>query len=411
MILFTIDKPYEKDIFYKKVLNQFIITFQNLSYDCELVPIGNVADFSQNSLDFVFCLNSGRKQKLQSSVPWVSWFHDVHMNTIGENFSHFYKNDIAYFIGEPSLFGVDPEKLPIRSLILLPSLTSCDTNFNDHSSIIKTLDILLIGYLPPIYQEDEHTPDDVMDAEIVSKRYQEESKITLLHESGMIFDRHPYLRNLLIKVVLDNYRALSGNLDTNKILSELCSCIDKYFGGSKIRESYGSKRLYLDYYATHLPRRLDRIKLAELGVESGCSFEIIGKGWENEHRFINHYLGFINPKFIHSELSKSRFILCNNTHGLSFNHRIIDAIMNDCIVFNHTTPHAGKLGTLENCLIPEEDFIQYDEANLLGKIQGLLQDESKMQSITKSAKSKILNSHNTTNRAKQILKDLNLSCN
>jgi hypothetical protein len=268
--------------------------------------------------------------------------------------------------------------------------------------------------LPPLsakYQEDDYIPDYIMDAKIVLQRFQKENKIKHLIESENVVGRHPYLRNLMIRTINNIYNPLSGTLDTDFILSEICSVIDEYFGNSNIRKYYGNDRFNLNYYATHLPRRLDRIKLAELGLESGCSFQIIGKGWENEHKFIDHYLGFINPKFINSELSKSRIILCNNTHGLSFNHRIIDAIMNDCIVFNHTTPHAGKLGTLENCLIPEIDFIQYEEGNLIRKVKELLKDESKMQLITKSAKSKILNSHTTTHRAKQILKDLNLSCN
>ena len=411
MILFTIKHEFSKDLFYKKILTDYIDTFQNLNFDCKIVSISHIPEENFESTDFIFCINSGRPQGIPSEVPWVSWFHDIHMNTPRDEFKHFTDEDIAYFIGVPSIFGVDESTISARSSVLLPSYTMVNSSEKDISFESKSLDVILIGYLPTNYQLTNFIPKNIMDESLVLERFNDENRIKHLYESSNVIGRHPFLRNLLIKVVNDNYQALSGTLDTSHITKQLCVTIDNYFGSSEIRKYYGNDRFHLDYYSTHLPRRFDRFKLADLAGKSSFSFQIIGKGWENENKFIDNYLGFINPKFINSELSKSRIILCNNTHGLSFNHRIIDAIMNDCIVFNHTTPHAGKLGTLENSLIPEIDFIQYDEVNLIKNIKELLKDESKMQLITKSAKSKILNSHTTTHRANQILNDLKSSCN
>ena len=429
--MFLTQAPQNRDIYYYKLLSGFALSLANNGIDVEL---GDYSEIEKENFPerhkLVFAINKGRPEDLDPSVRWITWFHDFHWWSEDRECQYHLPTDIVYFIGDPKVFGFQKEKYNHFTGCMFPAISiespefgvDLDIQFNQAEFENRYFDYAMIGYLPQHYDSGKETKFKPTATNIISEHPMSSAAAALKLElnawieaeksKGLdrqiklvrVFHRHPDLLSHLFQIAYDQYESLSGNLDPNQIAKKLRNEIDNYFGSSVVRDRLGDEIFSVEFLSTHLARRTDRLHLASLAATITEKFGIWGNGWQEVKEFAPYVKG--PTKTPETIMQNSKTIICNSTHGLGVNERVLQAMMNGCVVLHHRCENDGVPGSLCSEFKDGEHFISFGADDFRESSLKVLEDSASRRKIAVHARKAVVRDHLWNTRTTQLLDDL-----
>lgn len=394
---------------------------------------------------------------LPKGVRHIAWYQDVFPETLINFGENFFEGDILYTLGSKKMLGLQVD-VPCFSDSLFTGVAD-EVFYFPRENIVQNLDMSLCGGLPnPVAVTHSLCNDLIWFLNSVLAR------TPLLGQSypfwllrKFLFGNHIPMDYVpcatlqaAIMVVKNFYHPLHGELDIHQLAKamkdqiapiagyrprrlkprkdgRLASLLKPYAAAVRGRSdwksriirflaneiSYGDKSgmsaedKVISYFSQSYPRIMDRELLVQLAGAVSSSLELWGPGLDS-HEFARPYFkGVIDDQ---DELlrmyCRSKINLANNTHGLGMHSRTLECMAVGGFIFMHTSPHDADSGGMRSCFEPEVHYGTFTPENFHDEAKRWLADDKKRLQVGEAARALVQSDHRWTNRAQQILDDL-----
>jgi len=405
------------DSFYdRKQLKNLASAFQAMG--CEAIALDNPIKSHPNSIcedlqeskektqikyenietDVLLEVNRIRNIKLRKKIRHICWFQDLkpsEMKPILEYGEIKKQGDLIYLLGDKKHFGLSSAKIQMGSL--LSGLTEEECEFNRSTKPSESIDVNLLGYLPPFNKKKQGI-----------KRNISRQKVLM----GEIVRRPKLIFEILLR---KKWHINIGDFENTEFFQSTLAYIEKNFeplSGTMIpwhviQPKNTIDSLIYDLLYAEQPRWVDRMVLFHILrtlFKNGKKVLIAGSNWKSSFPdcdFIQEHCE--NPLDI---FRQSAITLHNNTHGIGIHSRVLEAMAAGSFIMMHASPCSHLPGGIDSSFEPELHYGLYSANNLAEKVEYWLAHSSQRQKATKDCHNILRARHLWRHRASQILGDL-----
>lgn len=333
------------------------------------------------SHDIVFDVNRSRPGWLPQNIVHVAWVQDFRPGTTPYYGERKGGSDLIYAMADPDALGLSPDY--IDGVLL----TGIDKVLLSYPAQNTTIDFSLCGYIPPPLDQfifpEVRWPGPVSFG--VFCHYEMDKIYTPLTGTLRGSEYIKMLHKLFVKTLSENY--------------EIDIINDAW---KRLVHSVG-------YWIIDYPRRIDRVKVAELAlsVSKNCVFQ--GDNWCKYQQFKKVSEPHTKEQYrLLRVYAKSKINLHTNSHGFGLHSRVLEAMAVRGFIMTHTVVGNHQVGLLSKAFEPEVHFGEFTVDTFAERSRFWLENNGAREKAIAESRKIIASQHLWEHRGAQVLKDLGL---
>jgi glycosyltransferase involved in cell wall biosynthesis len=166
----------------------------------------------------------------------------------------------------------------------------------------------------------------------------------------------------------------------------------------------------LGYWIIDQPRRLDRIKLAQLSLEVTKNCLFMGNNWKRYPEFAKFAASHTkNEVTLLRTYASSKINLHTNSHGFGLHSRVLEAMAVGGFIMTPSVADPTRTGRMCEYFEPDKHFGEFTPENFGDRARYWLENDGAREQAIAEAKKIIADKHLWKHRAAQVLGDLGVS--
>ena len=351
-------------------------------HDVRLVP---PIEYTRDNLswgDVVFDLNRARPGWLPENIIHIVWVQDFRPGTIPLYGERKRGNDLTYVLADPDALGLSRPKV---DGVLLTGINP--KRLAEPQKYKPIIDISMCGYIPEPLEE----------AVYPGYRWPGQDSFGV------------YCHKEMEKM----YVPLTGHLKGNDFFAPLATAfrekLSQAYGPEVVQEEWEKVVRSLGYWIIDQPRRLDRIKLAQMSLEVTKNCRFMGNNWKRYSEFSKFAVSHTkNENILLRTYAESKINLHTNSHGFGIHSRVLEAMSVGGFIMTHSVVDPTRTGRMCEYFEPDRHFGEFTPDNFTERARFWLENDAARGQATAEAKKIIAGKHLWKHRAAQILGDLGL---
>lgn len=371
------DAPYDW-----RMVRGLAQAIEAFGHEIKLVP---PIEYTRDNLahsDIVFDLNRARPGWLPENIIHIAWVQDFRPGTIPLYGERKRSNDLTYVLADPDALGLSRPKI---DGVLLTGINP--KRLAEPKKLKTTIDISMCGYIP----------EPLELAEFPGYRWPGQDSFGV------------YCHKEMERM----YVPLTGHLKGNDFFEPLAKAfrekLSEAYGPNVVQEEWEKVVRSLGYWIIDQPRRLDRIKLAQLSlsVTQNCLF--MGNNWKKYPEFTKFSAAHTkNEGFLLKTYASSKINLHTNSHGFGLHSRVLEAMAAGGFIMTHSVADPTRVGRMCEYFEPGKHFGEFTPGDFIEWARFWLENDALRERAINESKKVIEGKHLWKHRAAQVLNDLGL---